>query len=993
MPVSVTFNGTVHSIPTNRQARGWGAALSSFLQDVGNNALAKSGGSFILTADVNFGSNYGVVSKYFKSVTSNIAQSGAVRLARADVIAWRNQANGADLELSVNSSNVLLWAGNPITTLALGAADTVLKMNAGGTAYEYGKIANANVDASAAIAYSKLALTGGIVDADVNASAAISWSKISKSGSNLTDLATRSHTSLSDIGTNSHATIDSHIASTSNPHSVTASQVGLGNVDNTSDATKNSATATLTNKTVGDPLTFTEVSTPSTPSAGLVKLYPKSDGNFYKIDDTGVEVAVGSGAGGSGEKNYIENPSGESSTTGWSNVGDLDIARTTTAADLPREYTTGSGLKITADSNTQSTADYVYYDFTLDDVDLNKKLKIQWSQKTTGTYNAGDLAVVITTQADRTTALHTPVTTAIPASDGVFITSFDSGSTATLSLVIRATTDMTTDGGIVISDVIVGPGVITQGAVVESWQSYTPTLNSDTNVTTKTGKWRRVGQEMEFEVSVLYGGAGHASTFTFTLPSGYSLDTSLGGWTNGRTALGSVMWFDDGVSYKTGDIIYNNVTSSPVSLTIANDGAGSQLSSSSFGSNDRLYIRGSVPIAEWAGSGTVNLAQNDVEFLSNSSTGASSDTTSFAYGPAGSRLPNGAAAGTFYKRVRRTTPKQAGDLTLVELSLDGGVTWTPAGHGGITSGSTVLAALDFATDVGFGFVKEVSSTDIDVGFLRYRSGTGDWSSISTTSTLWRVRIVSAGQAVGFGRSQPSSLGLVSSYAPSVRSNTLATSSNYTITETDGYEHFDITTGASVITVTLPAASVSAGRRISIKKVDSGNGRLSIARAGSDTIEGLTSYTHKLQWEGSTLYSDGTGWRFESSHQQTIDTTYTATFNGSGGTSAAQDIYITRSGSVVTVRMSPATATTGTSSTTFTTTAVIPTWARPSHDTILPWVGVRLGSGPVLQATPGAVSVTSSGTLVFIRDYTSTAWPNSTASCGMNTTISLSWSIL
>lgn len=44
--------------------------------------------------------------------------------------------------------------------------------------------------------------------------------------------------------------IQTHIASTANPHGVTKAQVGLGNVDNTSDATKNSAIATLTNKTI-----------------------------------------------------------------------------------------------------------------------------------------------------------------------------------------------------------------------------------------------------------------------------------------------------------------------------------------------------------------------------------------------------------------------------------------------------------------------------------------------------------------------------------------------------------------------------------------------------------------------------------------------------------------------------------------------------------------------------------------------------------------------
>ena len=47
--------------------------------------------------------------------------------------------------------------------------------------------------------------------------------------------------------------VSTHAARTDNPHSVTQTQVGLGNVDNTSDATKNTAVATLSNKTLTSP--------------------------------------------------------------------------------------------------------------------------------------------------------------------------------------------------------------------------------------------------------------------------------------------------------------------------------------------------------------------------------------------------------------------------------------------------------------------------------------------------------------------------------------------------------------------------------------------------------------------------------------------------------------------------------------------------------------------------------------------------------------------
>lgn len=61
---------------------------------------------------------------------------------------------------------------------------------------------------------------------------------------------------------------------------------------------------TLSNKTIGDALTLTQISTPSNPSAGFNKIYPKSDNNIYTLDSSGNEKLIGSG-GGSGGINFL----------------------------------------------------------------------------------------------------------------------------------------------------------------------------------------------------------------------------------------------------------------------------------------------------------------------------------------------------------------------------------------------------------------------------------------------------------------------------------------------------------------------------------------------------------------------------------------------------------------------------------------------------------------------------------------------------------------
>ena len=211
--MNVTIAGTTYAFPTEGE-ESWGPVVTNWAVAVSSYLLQRTGGTFSLTADVNFGATFATIQAYLKSRTSNISSAGFIRMARTDTVSWRNQANGADLPLGVDSSNRLTFNGNIIIpstgviqpteggtgissyttgdTLYASAANTLSKLTIGTANYVYlsngtipvwALIANANIDAAAAIAYSKLNLSGSIVNADVNASAAIAYSKLNLSGS------------------------------------------------------------------------------------------------------------------------------------------------------------------------------------------------------------------------------------------------------------------------------------------------------------------------------------------------------------------------------------------------------------------------------------------------------------------------------------------------------------------------------------------------------------------------------------------------------------------------------------------------------------------------------------------------------------------------------------------------------------------------------------------------------------------------------------------
>lgn len=177
----------------------WGQNVTDFLVAIPDGCLQKTGGTFTLTDDVDFGTVHGLKAAYFAGRSATIADAGTVRLSNTETIRWRNFANGGNNILGTNTSDQLTYNGSPLEFNALAdthifvgnaanvAADVAVTgdigiTNTGVTSIQTGVIVNADINASAAIAYSKLNLTGSILNTDIYSSAAIAYSKLNLAG-------------------------------------------------------------------------------------------------------------------------------------------------------------------------------------------------------------------------------------------------------------------------------------------------------------------------------------------------------------------------------------------------------------------------------------------------------------------------------------------------------------------------------------------------------------------------------------------------------------------------------------------------------------------------------------------------------------------------------------------------------------------------------------------------------------------------------------------
>lgn len=312
--------------------------------------------------------------------------------------------------------------------------------------------------------------------------------------------------------------------------------------------------------------------------------------------------------------------------------------------------------------------------------------------------------------------------------------------------------------------------------VVEAWQDYSLTIGATTTAPTKgtivfdKASWRRVGDSIEIRYNYAQSTAGTAGsgTYLFPLPSGLTIDTSK---VNLSTSASSSAKVGSGSSsltnpannnYELKVIPYNSsnlaVTVSTGTTTPAFIGSANLALSDI----DRCYnFFATVPISQWAGSGTTTLATRAVEeYAWNSDTGVAANTTYsnssfFGNGPNGTPLL-AVASTTSGSSTRYVCQFQTSilptDTIILEFS-DDRTKWFPIGGG--NNGS--ISSLMYQSGALYGASVRINTgNQVIVDFGNYgRVANGAtysapgavWSGL--TGWFWRVRKVSSGAQVGY----------------------------------------------------------------------------------------------------------------------------------------------------------------------------------------------------------------------------------------------------
>lgn len=305
--------------------------------------------------------------------------------------------------------------------------------------------------------------------------------------------------------------------------------------------------------------------------------------NVLKYD--GTNWIPGTGGAGQGDVNFITNSDIESDLSGYALYKDavqsrpVDGTGGTPSGGLTIARSTVNPLNKTASllvskNNTNCQGEGFNYDFTIDSMYKAKVLNIEIPYIIdSGTFTAAspsqdsDLIVYIYDVTNN--QLIEPSSFKFLSNNtslsDTFSATFQTSATGTqYRLIWHVATSSTATWAIKFDEIKVTPSKYIYGTPITDWQSYTPTGTFTTN-TTYTGRWRRVGQNMEIQGRVTFSGLPNTvSSFTFNLPSGYSIDTLVNQVSNN---VGFGFLLDNGVnSYLLGVLVNTSTSLLPVNI-------------------------------------------------------------------------------------------------------------------------------------------------------------------------------------------------------------------------------------------------------------------------------------------------------------------------------------------------------------------------------------------------------------------------------------------
>jgi len=147
---------------------------------------------------------------------------------------------------------------------------------------------------------------------------------------------------------------------------------------------------------------------------------------------------------------------------------------------------------------------------------------------------------------------------------------------------------------------------IASRTIPSDWVSYTPTGGWTGGNVTYTGKWRRVGSDMELDLKVALTGAPTGTTLTFDLPSGCTIDTAKLVDGIATEGIGIGMAFDYGVQnypifakvLDTNTVFAAAYGAAATYATFANVQHNIPLT---FGNADYATLKVKIPISGWEG--------------------------------------------------------------------------------------------------------------------------------------------------------------------------------------------------------------------------------------------------------------------------------------------------------------------------------------------------------------------------------------------------------